>query len=303
MRSATSHVRRNKLSERNGTKVTVGGTNPTLRRRELGFLLRQLRMDRGLSVEDVTERLLFSATKLSRLETGRSGASPRDMRDLCDLYRITDPAERERLMTLAREGKQRAWWQDYALPYATYVGLEAEAASISDYDSDVIPGQLQTEGYARAIFEAAEPPLDSATIKQRVEARIKRQALLTGDGAPYFNSIIDEGALRRPVGGPAIMRAQLERIMEVSDLPRVSFQVIPLDVGAHPAMDGNFVILEFEGSMVNDVVYVEGPVGNLYLEGSADLDKYRGLFARLTSIALSQQESLALVARIAATYT
>ena len=146
--------------------------NPTLRRRELGFLLRQLRNDRGLSVDEVTERALFSQTKLSRLETGRVGASPRDIRDLCIVYGIADPAQREQLMALAREGKQRAWWQDFDLPYATYVGLETEASSIFDYNSDIVNGLLQVEGYARAIFNAAEPPLDDATIEQRLEGRL-----------------------------------------------------------------------------------------------------------------------------------
>jgi transcriptional regulator with XRE-family HTH domain len=282
--------------------TSPGGTNPTLRRRELGFLLRQLRIERGLSAEDASTRLLFSPTKLSRLETGRTGASPRDIRDLCDLYGITEPAEREQLMSLAKEGKQRAWWQDYALRYATYVGLEAEAASISDFNPDVVPGQFQTEGYARAIFEAAEPRLDSATIEQQVEARVKRQLLLSEDNAPLFHSVLDESALRRHVGGPVVMRNQLERIIEFAAHPRVTFQLIPLNVGAHPGLDGNFVILEFEGSMVNDVVYVEGPLGNLYLETAADLDRYRRLFDRLSSLALSQEDSVDLTARIAATY-
>lgn len=282
--------------------MATGGTNPTLRRRELGFLLRKLRTDRGLTVEDVTERLLFSSAKLSRLETGRAGATPRDMRDLCNLYAVTDPAERERLMTLAREGKQRAWWQEYALPYAPYVGLEAEAASISDYNSDVVTGQFQIESYARAIFESSEPPLDPATIEQRVEARLRRQALLTQDDGPLFHSILDEGALRRPIGGWAVMRAQLERIMEIAGFPKVTFQLIPLDIGAHPAMDSTFVILEFEKTMVNDVVYVEGVVGNLYLEGAADLERYKQMFFRLRSIALNPEDSIAAVARIAATY-
>ena len=277
-------------------------TNPTLRRRELGFLLRKLRTDRGLSVDEVTKRLLFSATKISRLETGRAGASPRDIRDLCVLYEVTDPAERERLMTLAREGKQRAWWQEYALPYATYVGLEAEAASISDYDSGVITGLLQVEGYARAMFETAVPPLDRATIEQRVEARIKRQALLTQDEGPFFHSILDEGALRRHVGGSAVMRAQMERIVEVASLPKVTFQLIPVELGAHAAMDSTFVILEFDEPMVNDVVYVEGLVGNIYLESAADLERYKRVFSRLRSIALSPEDSIALVTRIAAAY-
>ena len=276
--------------------------NPTLRRRELGFLLRQLRNDRGLSVDEVTERALFSQTKLSRLETGRVGASPRDIRDLCIVYGIADPAQREQLMALAREGKQRAWWQDFDLPYATYVGLETEASSIFDYNSDIVNGLLQVEGYARAIFNAAEPPLDDATIEQRLEGRLKRQALLTQEGGPVFHLILDQGALQRPVGGPAVMRAQTARIIEVANLPSVTFQIIPLHVGAHAALDSTFVILEFKKASVNDVVYVEGAVGNIYLESVADLERYRKLFSRLETIALSPQDSISLVAEIGSTY-
>lgn len=245
---------------------------------------------------------MFSATKLSRLETGRVGASPRDIRDLCIVYGITDAAERERLMTLAREGKQRAWWQQYDLPYATFVGLEAEATSISNYNTDVVPGLLQVEGYARAIFDAAEPPHEPATIDNLIEARLRRQAVLTRADAPLFHCIIDEIALRRPVGGPAVMRAQLARIIEVASLPKVIFQLIPLDVGAHPALDANFVIIELNKPMVNDVVYVEGVVGNIYLESPADLERYKRMFSRLEAIALDPEGSIAMVARIASTY-
>jgi hypothetical protein len=282
--------------------ASSGGTNPTLRRRELGFLLRKLRNDRGLGVDEVTDRLLFSATKLSRLETGRAGASPRDIRDLCDLYGVMDPAERERLMSLAREGKRRAWWQEYDLAYGTYVGLEAEAVAISDYNSDVVTGLLQVESYARAMLEASEPPLDRTAIEQRVEARIKRQDLLNQDDGPRFHCVVDEGALRRPVGGPAVMRRQLERIIEVAGLPKVTFQIIPIALGAHPALDSNFVILNLEGAMVNDVVYVEGLVGNIYLEAAADLQRYGQVFSKLQSVALSAEESVAFAENIAAAH-
>jgi transcriptional regulator with XRE-family HTH domain len=280
----------------------AGETNPTLRRRELGFLLRQLRSERGLSIDDVAGRAMFSATKLSRLETGRVGASPRDIRDLCLVYGITDGAERDRLMALAREGKQRAWWQQYDLPYASYVGLEAEAASINDYNSDIVPGLLQVEGYARAIFESGDPPLDHAAMQQRTDARVRRQALLIRDDAPMFRYIVDESALRRPIGGPAVMRAQLARIIEAARLPKVTFQIVPLDVGAHPGLMSNFVILEFNKSEVNDVVYVEGAVGNIYLESAGDLERYRRIFSRLQAIALDPQGSAAKIARIAEAY-
>lgn len=280
----------------------AGEANPTLRRRELGFLLRKLRTDRELTIEEVSERLLFSPTKLSRLETGRAGASPRDIRDLCVLYEVTDPAERERLTTLAREGKQRAWWQQFDLPYATYVGLEAEATSISDFNSGVITGLLQVEGYARAIFEATYPPLDHATVQQRIEARIKRQALLEHDSGPLLHCVVDEQALRRPVGGAAVMHSQLARIIAVAKSPKVTFQIIPVDVGAHPGLDSTFVLLEFNEPIVNDVVYIEGLVGNIYLEDAAELDRYKRTFSRLCSIALSPEDSIALVVSIAATY-
>ena len=276
-------------------------SNPTLRRRELGFLLRQLRTQRGLSIEDVTQRALFSVTKLSRLETGRVGASPRDIRDLCIVYEITDAAERERLTALAREGKQRAWWQPYDLPYAPYVGLEAEAASISHYGSGVLPGLLQTEDYARAVIMAGDPPLDPAALAQRTEARIKRQALLARAESPPYHCIVDEAALHRQVGGPAVMRAQLLRIAETAT-GRVTFQVIPFQAGAHPALDSNFVILTFSQQMVNDVVYVEGAIGNFYLESAAELERYTRIFTRLQSIALDPEGSAAMVRRLAATY-
>jgi hypothetical protein len=255
-----------------------------------------------MSIDEVTERAMFSATKLSRLETGRVGASPRDIRDLCIVYGITGADEREHLMALAREGKQRAWWQQFDLPYATYVGLEAEASSVSQYETDLIPGLLQAEAYARAIFESGDPPLEPATIAQRIEARIRRQALLAQDGGPLFHCIIDEGALRRPIGGVAVMRAQLARIIEAARLPKAVIQVVPLEIGAHPGLGSNFIVLEFSKPMVNDVVYVEGAVGNIYLESAADLERYRRIFSRLQSIALDPEGSAALIARIMAAY-
>jgi transcriptional regulator with XRE-family HTH domain len=292
---------RGQVRETLGARVATEG-NPTLRRRELGFLLRQLRLDRGLSIEVVTERAMFSQTKLSRLETGRVGASPRDIRDLLLVYGITDPAKREQLMALAREGKQRGWWQGLELPYETYIGLEAEAKTIRDYNTDVVNGLLQVDTYARAILEAGEPPQDRATIDRRTDVRMKRQALLTKDGGPAFQFILDEGALHRPVGGPAAMRAQLARLAEVSNLPSVIFRLIPLSIGAHPALASNFVILDFDNASVNDVVYVEGAVGNIYLESAADLGRYKKMWSRLEAIALSRDDSVSLISGIAPIY-
>jgi transcriptional regulator with XRE-family HTH domain len=280
----------------------AGESNPTLRRRELGFLLRQLRTERRLSIDEVTERAMFSATKLSRLETGRVGASPRDIRDLCIVYGITDADEREHLMALAREGKQRAWWQQFDLPYATYVGLEAETSAISHYETDLVPGLLQVKAYARAIFESGDPPLEPAAIEQRIEARVRRQALLTQADGPLFHCIIDEGALRRSIGGIPVMRTQLSRIIAAAELPKVTIQILPLEIGAHPGLGSNFTVLEFNKPMVNDVVYVEGAVGNIYLESPGDLERYQRIFSRLQSTALDPGSSVALAARILAAH-
>jgi transcriptional regulator with XRE-family HTH domain len=276
--------------------------SPTIRRRELGALLRTLRADHELTAEEVTTRLLFSPTKLSRIETGQSGASPRDIRDLCVLYEVTDPADRERLMALAREGKQKGWCQDYDLPYATFVGLEAEAVSINVYQSGALPGLLQTEEYARAMLRAEVPPFSPQKLEQLLQARLTRQALLAPGKGPHYHAILDEAALHRRVGGPAVMRAQLQRIGESAQLPNVTVQVISFETGAHPAMESVFSILNFEQPLVSDIVYVEGLVGNIYLERPTDLERYRTIFSHLRTIALNPSDSISLLTRIAASY-
>lgn len=280
------------------------GASPTIRRRELGVLLRTLRTDHGLTAEEVTEQLLFSPTKLSRIETGQSGASARDIRDLCELYGVTDPAERENLMTLAREGKQRGWWQDYALPYATYVGLEAEASSIDVYQSAAVPGLLQTEEYVRAMLRTRLPQFSPEEIEQRVQARLTRQDLLMHDDDDRLrhHAILDEAALRRQVGGQQIMAAQLRRLADAAEQPNVHIQVIPFEAGAHPAMESNFSILNFDQPLVSDVVYVEGLVGNIYLERPADVERYRQVFSHLHAMALNESSSVSLITRLAASY-
>jgi len=269
--------------------------NPTVRRRELGARLRAMRTEAGMTVEQVAEELLVSPSKVSRLETGQRGASPRDIRDLCNLYGVTDPARRDHLATLAREGKQQAWWQPYDLPYAAYVGLEADATSINDFDS-VIPGLLQTPEYARAMHEGAMPRLSAAAIDQRIEVRKARQAILTRDDPPRFSAILDEAALHRPLGGPAVMATQLDRIVEACALPQVSVQVIPYSAGAHPALDSTFTLLEFAPPMPG-VVYIEGLVGEMYLERPQDVAKYAQIFERLSQLALSPQRSVDLLAK------
>jgi transcriptional regulator with XRE-family HTH domain len=278
------------------TGVTVVHS-PTVRRRELGTRLRALRGEADLTVEQVAERLLCSPSKISRLETGQRGASPRDIRDLCDLYEVQG-SERDYLAALAREGGRKAWWQPYDLPYATYVGLEAEAVSISDFEPGVFPGLLQTPRYARVLHERAmPPPLSPEVIEQRIDERRRRQEILTQDDPPRLDAIIDESVLHRVVGGPEIMREQLEWVIDASRNPGVTIQVLPFSVGAHPALDSTFIVLEF-ASPVAGIVYAEGLVGHIYRERPEEVQRYKDIFEYLGETALSPQKSLELLTKM-----
>jgi transcriptional regulator with XRE-family HTH domain len=275
--------------------------SPTVRRRELGALLRALRNEKGLTVEQVAERLLCSTSKMSRMETGHGVATIRDIRDLCNLYGVTDEAERDRMMKLAVEGKQQAWWQSYELAYATYVGLEAEAVDISGFQSSVVHGLLQTAEYARAGHEGAMPRLNPDQIEMQIEAKLTRQRILTQDNPPRLSVVLDEAALHRMVGGWRVMVAQLARILEMSALPNIVVQVLPYEFGAHPAVESNFTILELP-SPTPGVVFVEGLIGSVYLERAEDLKRYREIFDRLQSIALSPKDTADLIANLSRSY-
>jgi transcriptional regulator with XRE-family HTH domain len=275
--------------------------SPTVRRRELGVLLRALRNERCLTVEQVAERLLCSPSKVSRMETGHGIATPRDIRDLCDLYGVTDQAERDRLKQLARESRQQGWWQSYDLRYSTFVGLEAEAVAISDFQSSVVPGLLQTADYARAGHEAYLPRLSPDQIELNIEAKLKRQSLLTQASPPTFAVVMDEAVLHRVVGGPRVMGAQLDRLIEAARLPNVAMQVIPFAVGYHPGLESNFNILDLPAPAPS-VVFVEGLAGSMYFERPEDLKRYREVFERLQTIALSPKDTINAITKIKAQF-
>lgn len=275
--------------------------SPTVRRRELGALLRTLRNERGLTVEQVATQLLCSQSKISRVETGHRNATLRDVRDLCDLYGVAD-AERDRMMRMAREGKQPGWWQGFDLAdFATYVGLEAAAVRIQYYQSTVVPGLMQTSQYAHAMYEAGIPEFAPERIDELVQVRLTRQQRLVQSPPVLLEAVFDEAALHRAVGGPAVMRAQLDRLVELAGLPNVTLQVIPFDLGAHPAMDSTFNILDFEGD-ARSLVYVEGLVGLIYVERPQDIDRYRQIFDHLRTIALDPQASIQLITDVSAGY-
>lgn len=271
--------------------------SPTVRRRELGAMLRILRNERGLTVDQVAGELLCSPSKVSRMETGQRGATLRDIRDLCDLYGVAGPADREQLMTLAREGKQQGWWQSYSLPYTTYVGLEQEAASLTIFQSSVIPGLFQVGDYIRAIHRAGIPRLEDEAIEERVEERGKRQQILTVEGAPKVELLLDEAVLRRPVGDSSIMRSQLNHLIEMAERPNITIQVIPFSVGAHPALESNFTILEFAGRAPT-IVHAESLAGQFYLERQQDIERYVLALDLLRGLAPDARNSSQLIFKI-----
>jgi transcriptional regulator with XRE-family HTH domain len=275
--------------------------SPTVRRRELGALLRALRVAKGWTVEQVADRLLMSTSKVSRLETGQRGASARDVGDLCDLYGVDDE-QRQHLLQLASEGKQRAWWQPLGLPYSAYVGLEAEARSIDDYGLGLIPGLFQTPDYARAVVRSGVQSWPPEVVEQRVRGRMIRQQLLFSEHPPDLNAVVDEAVLHRVVGSKAIMRAQLQRLLELSELPNVTLRVFPYDAGVAPAMTNKFIILKFASPAVSDVVFIECLTGDLYLEDDAETEAYNAAFKKVFHLAASPDMTREIIATKIADY-
>jgi hypothetical protein len=251
-----------------------------------------------MTVDQVAEQLLCSPSKVSRMETGSRAATLRDVRDLCDLYEVKDPAERDRLAKLATEGKQQGWWQPYELDtFATYVGLEAEATTVIDFSCSIVPGLLQSPAYVRAMHKTAVPGYTPERIEEFVEVRLTRQRLLTRDPPLQLVAILDEAVLHRAVGGAAVMAEQLDLLLKAAQEPNITIRVIPNAAGAHPAMDSNFNILEFSND-APQVVYVEGLVGYLYLERPQDIARYREIFESLLKTSSTPQESIELISEM-----
>jgi transcriptional regulator with XRE-family HTH domain len=275
--------------------------SPAVSRRELGTVLKQLRERKKLTAAEVAAEITVSPSKVSRLETGQRGADERDINDLCNLYEV-DGELRQHLLELAREGKQRAWWQPLGLSYAAYVGREAEAASISDYGLGVIPGLLQTPDYARAVLRGAVPKLDPEVIEQRVQGRMERQRrLLTSKNAPRFEAVMDESVLHRIGGSQDIMRAQLKRLLELSYWENVKLQVRPHNAGIPPAANNKFIILKSKRK-IPDLVFIECLTGDLYLEDPREIKAYEEVFNALTHQAADPDTTREMISALIATW-
>ncbi|MBC2907434.1 Scr1 family TA system antitoxin-like transcriptional regulator [Streptomyces cupreus] len=282
----------------------ASNVNPTVRRRRLGQELRRLRELKGMTAEEVAERLLVSQSKISRLENGRRSISQRDVRDLCGVYEVEDHRIVDSLMQMAKDSRQQGWWHSFGdIPYSVYIGLETDAASLRVYDPQVVPGLLQTKSYAEALISGALPEVAPTDVDKRVQVRLRRQERISAPENPLrLWAVLDEAALRREVGSRHVMIEQLEHLIEMSRLPHVTVQLIPFAMGAHPGVSGQYAILEFPDAADSSVVYIEGVTSDLYLEKAQDVQKYSVMYEHLRAQALNADQSREFIAKAAKDY-
>lgn len=275
--------------------------SPPMLRRQLGAELRRLRERAQRSAADIREAFGWSESKLSRIETANTGIRQAELERLLEFYGVDGPG-RTRLLALASQSRQRAWWEAYgdALPsaYETYIGFEAEASAIFTYEAQVVPGLFQTAEYASAVLptDVAE---GSEVTNQRVAVRMARQAVLTREPPPKLWAILDEAVLRRQVGGPDVLRRQLMRLSDANERSMVTVQVLPFSAGAHRALSGSFIILEFAGNAENSLVYSEGMTGGVFRSKPEELRMYLMSFESLSAQALSPAQSAEFIGAVA----
>jgi transcriptional regulator with XRE-family HTH domain len=272
--------------------MTEEASGPTVLRILLGTQLRRLREARGITAQQAARAIRASESKISRIELGRNAFREVDIADLLSLYGITDVAEREQMLSLASQANQPGWWHRYqdVLPlwFQAYIGLEESAEFIRSYDSQFVPGLLQTEEYATAILELGEFSLEETN--RLVVLRKERQRRFTSGGLRLW-ALIDEMALRRPVGGLALMRSQLEYLLEISDRPGLTLQVTPFPEGASYLVPSSFSILGFAAADLPDVVYLEHLTSAMYLDKRMDVDRYTAALEKVSATSLTPEES------------
>lgn len=278
-------------------------SSPTVRRRRLAAELHRLRQASKLTIEQVAEVLEWSPGKISKIENARVSVLPRDARKLLDVYGVPQGQERDLLLSLARESRARGWWQQYgdAVPewFATYVGLEVEAATIATYRAEIVPGLLQTRRYATALHRAAMINATDEEIEQQVAVRMERQARLAQPDAPKFWVVLSEAVIRRIVGERAVMHEQILKLIEAASAPNITLQILPFSAGAHASMDSAFSIIGFEPPTDGEVVYFEHPTCSLYLEKPDEVARYRLVYEHLRAASVSLDESRRMLVRTA----
>ena len=262
----------------------------------LGSQLRRFREAAGITPDAAGWHIRSSRSKISRMENGRVGFKDRDLRDLLTLYGVTDPQVTGAMLALAGQAHTQEWWAKFGdvLPgwFEPYLGLEASASRIRSFDLQFVHGLFQTEAYARAVTALGGRGVSRDEIDRRVAVRLKRQELLTAAKPPRVWSVMDEAALRRPVGGVPVMCDQLRWLAEVAQLPNVTLQVVPFAAGGHDAAGGSFTILRFGERDVPDVVYIEQLTGALYLEKPAATDHYLDIMNRLSATSLDPGQTI-----------
>ncbi|MEU1675989.1 helix-turn-helix transcriptional regulator [Streptomyces roseifaciens] len=266
----------------------------------LGVELRALREESGRTADEMARRLGWHQTKVSRIETGRSGMRVHELESLLDLYGVTDPEVRSGLVDLARESKARMWWTPYSdvitQRYASYISLETEASAKRAFETTLIPGLLQTPDYTRAVINALAPETKPDAVDALVSVRLARQGATLRRASPLtLRAVVDEAALRRTTGGARVMAKQLHHLLEASEEPNIVLQVMPFSAGGHVGMLGSFVILEFPIRSDLDVVYTESQVSSIQLERRSDLATYNRMFAGLSANALDEAQSRNLI--------
>ena len=273
--------------------------NGNLRQRQLGRELRRLREEAGLTLEEAAPKLDWSTSKLSRIEIGQQSVDVHGVRSMLDLYDVGGDRWTE-IIDLTREARQKSWWHAYGISGQGYLGLETDAAVVHDYQLAYVPGLLQTEDYMRALFRNSRPPRTEAEIGRDVRVRLLRQRRLTADPPLQLTAVVDESALRRPVGGAEVMRTQLRHLVAQAALPSVCLQVLPVALGVHSGLDGSFTVLGFAEPDEPEVAYIEHAASAVHVQKDAEVRACTLVFDRLRSEALSPQDSVALVERLAA---
>ncbi len=289
---------------RGGADDDSNARGPTVHRMMLGRLLHRLRVEADVSSDDAAHVIRASRSKISRMENGRVGFKDRDVTDLLSSYGVTDPGMIADAQALARRANAAGWWTRYADVtadwFGEYLGLETAASLIRAFEVQFVHGLFQTPDYARAVMLLGHSATAPDEIERRVELRMSRQDVLTAKNPPVVWSIVDEGAIRRPVGGPAVMRRQLSRLAEIAcDQRNVIVQVVPVESGGYADAGGSFSILRFPGAQVPDIVYVEQLTSALYLDKREDVDHYMEVIDNLCTEALSPADSLAFIAKAA----
>lgn len=281
----------------------ASNVNPTVRRRRLGQELRRLRELKGMTAEEVAERLLVSQSKISRLENGRRSISQRDVRDLCGVYEVEDQRMVDSLMEMAKDSRQQLVARLRRRPVQRLHRVGDRRGELRVYDPQVVPGLLQTRQYAEALISGALPEAPPQDIDKRIQVRLRRQERIsTGENPLRLWAVLDEAALRRRVGNRQVMIEQLEYLLEMSQLPHITVQLIPFTMGAHPGVSGQYAILEFPDAADSSVVYIEGVTSDLYLEKPQDVQRYSVMYEHLRAQALNADQTREFIQQVAKEY-